>query len=48
MPDRRKHRGPHPADSSLFDNVAQPALREAVAHVSWLLTNEYAPSPSRR
>jgi hypothetical protein len=43
MPDRRKHRGPHPADNVLFDEAAQPALREAVAHVSWLLTKGYAP-----
>jgi hypothetical protein len=43
MPDRRKHRGPHPADTLLFDEAAQPALREAVTHVSWLLTKEYAP-----
>jgi hypothetical protein len=41
MPDKRKHRGPHPEDSKLFcrENIA--ALRRAVADYSLLLTKEY-------
>lgn len=42
MPDSRRHRGPHPHDSELFRPQMQPALREAVAHLSWLLTRGYA------
>jgi hypothetical protein len=41
MPDKRKHRGAHPQDSSLFcqENIA--ALRQAAADYSLLLTKEY-------
>jgi len=42
MPDRRKHRGKHPADESLFSDDHIAALRRAVAEYSWLLTREYA------
>ena len=42
MPDTRKHRGPHPEDAVLFGRAAWPALREAVAHLSWLLSRRYS------
>ncbi|MBM4094429.1 MAG: DUF434 domain-containing protein [Planctomycetes bacterium] len=42
MPDRRKHRGPHPEDTRLFDRSVWPCLQQAVAHLSWLLTRGYA------
>ena len=42
MPDTRKHRGPHPADLRLFGPRRQPDLRQAVEHLSWLLTRGYA------
>lgn len=42
MPDRRAHRGPHPRDPELFGLDQAPALREAVGHLSWLLTHGYA------
>ncbi|WP_395741955.1 DUF434 domain-containing protein [Prosthecobacter sp.] len=37
-----RHRGKHPADSDLFGPAAAPALRQAVADLSWLLTRGYA------
>ena len=45
MPDQRQHRGRHPEDDRLFAADQWPALRGAVADLSWLLTREYA-SPS--
>ena len=42
MPDKRKHRGPHPADEKLFGPEMLPALREAVSDLSWLLTRGYS------
>ena len=42
MPDRRKHRGPHPADEKLFAAAAVPDLRSALADYSLLLTKGYA------
>jgi len=42
MPDKRTHRGPHPADEKLFDARAVGALRLAVADYSLLLTKGYA------
>lgn len=42
MPDRRKHRGPHPDDARLFAESELPALRVAVAEFAWLLTRGYA------
>lgn len=42
MPDRRVHRGPHPADEKLFNVGAIGALRAAVADLSLLLTKGYA------
>ena len=43
MPDKRKHRGPHPADAELFAPRHHAALREAVSDFSWLLTHRYSP-----
>lgn len=43
MPDKRKHRGRHPADEGLFADVHHVALRTAVVEHSWLLTRGYAP-----
>ena len=41
MPDRRKHRGPHPSDVNLFSDSALPLLRAAITDLSWLLTRNY-------
>jgi hypothetical protein len=43
MPDRRRHRGPHPGDAVLFDrpdNVRK--LRRAAGELAWLLGRQYA------
>jgi hypothetical protein len=45
MPDTRSHRGPHPEDADRFASSQIPALANAVADLSWLLTRGYA-SPS--
>ena len=42
MPDKRIHRGPHPADAKLFAAGAIGNLRSAVADFSLLLTKGYA------
>jgi len=42
LPDRRKHRGPHPQDQRLFDANSEPDLRAATRDLSWLLTRRYA------
>jgi len=42
MPDKRTHRGPHPADEKLFAPEAISALRSALADYSLLLTKGYA------
>ncbi|GIW70492.1 MAG: hypothetical protein KatS3mg102_0034 [Planctomycetota bacterium] len=42
MADTRRDRGPHPADRELFGPAALPRLREAVAHLGWLLERGYA------
>lgn len=42
MPDRRKHRGPHPEDARLFAPAAWPALRQATADLCWLLSRGYS------
>jgi hypothetical protein len=42
MPDRRIHRGPHPADVELFAPAAIANLKLAVADFSLLLTKGYA------
>ncbi len=41
-PDRRKHRGPHPKDKSLFADTQMPSLRAAVHDLSLLMTRGYA------
>ncbi len=42
MPDRRTHRGPHPADEKLFAPEAVSKLRMALSDYSLLLTKGYA------
>jgi hypothetical protein len=42
MPDKREHRGQHPADEKLFSKEALPGLRQAVVDYSLLLTKGYA------
>jgi hypothetical protein len=42
MPDKRTHRGPHPADEKLFAADAISNLRTAIADFSLLLTRGYA------
>ena len=41
MPDTRTARGPHPKDAECFAPPALPALRSAVAELSWLLDHGY-------
>jgi hypothetical protein len=40
-PDRRRHRGAHPADADIFDEGLVPVLRRATAELSWLLSRGY-------
>ena len=42
MPDKRKHRGPNPLDSRLFNSKTIPSLKCAVSDYSLLLTMGYA------
>jgi hypothetical protein len=42
VPDRRKHRGPHPEDARLFAPALWPVLREATGDLCWLLSRGYA------
>jgi len=42
MPDKRTHRGPHPADEKLFAAGAISSLRTAIVDFSLLLTKGYA------
>ena len=42
MPDKRTHRGPHPADGKLFAPAAISDLRSAIEDFSLLLTKGYA------
>jgi len=42
MPDKRSHRGPHPADGKLFAQSALSGLLSAIADFSLLLTKGYA------
>ena len=42
MPDRRKHRGPHPEDARLFAPEIWPVLRQSTADLCWLLSRGYA------
>ena len=41
MPDARAHRGPDSRDARLFADDQVPALRTAVAELSWLLSRGY-------
>jgi hypothetical protein len=41
-PDKRQHRGAHPADKELFGARQLPVLRRATAELSWLLGRGYA------
>jgi hypothetical protein len=41
-----RHRGAHPKDRLLFDAATLPALRGAVADLSWLLSKGYAAAAS--
>lgn len=42
MPDRRRHRGPHPGDAERFAAVRLPELRAAAADFALLLDRGYA------
>ena len=42
MPDKRRHRGPAPADAKLFAPEQMPKLRQALTDFSMLLTKQYA------
>ena len=42
----RRHRGAHPKDPRLFDAAFLPALRGAVADLSWLLSRGYPAAAS--
>lgn len=42
MPDKRTHRGPHPADKKLFAAAVISSLQTAIADFSFLLTKGYA------
>ena len=46
MPDRRAARGPHPKDVACFAEEQVPALRRAVADLSWLQSRGYSPKAS--
>ncbi|HPA16644.1 MAG TPA: DUF434 domain-containing protein [Verrucomicrobiae bacterium] len=46
MPDRRRHRGPHPDDARAFAPEAVRVLREAVADLCWLYSRGYAQTSS--
>ncbi len=46
MPDKRKHRGPHPADTQLFAADQLARLRLAAADLSWLYSRGYAEKAS--
>ena len=41
MPDRRRHRGPHPADAELFSRDCHAGLRSATSDLAWLLGRGY-------
>ena len=46
MPDRRKHRGPHPKDVRLFAAEIWPIFHRAVDDLVWLLSRGYAQKSS--
>ncbi len=41
MPDRRRHRGPHPRDTNRFSADKLPELRRAAGDLAWLLSRAY-------
>lgn len=41
MPDKRKHRGQHPKDHTLFTGAETPKLRRGLEDLTWLLTRGY-------
>lgn len=41
MPDKRKHRGQHPADAKLFGSPMIPILKQAIEDLSWLMSQGY-------
>ncbi len=45
-PDKRRHRGAHPADAGLFGEEWLAPLRLATAELSWLLSRGYQPKSS--
>ncbi|MBN1125515.1 MAG: DUF434 domain-containing protein [Sedimentisphaerales bacterium] len=46
MPDKRKHRGPHPDDASLFSQAQVSILQAALEDYIWLLNHGYASNSS--
>lgn len=46
MPNKQKHRGPHPQDEELFRAEMLPDLRVAVHDLSWLLSRGYTETAS--
>jgi len=41
LPDRRRHRGPHPGDEARFGTDRVPVLRRATTELAWLLGRGY-------
>lgn len=48
MPDRRRHRGPHPGDTERFGPEQVPLLRRATGDLAWLLGRGYATDSALR
>ena len=48
MPQKQRHRGKHPEDSRLFGERWLPALRDAVADLSFLLSRRYAEKAAQK
>jgi len=46
MPDRRRHRGPHPGDAERFVARHLPVLRQACSDLGWLAARGYSPQAS--
>jgi hypothetical protein len=46
LPDKRRHRGPHPQDEELFSAEQRAVLREALEDYAQLLSKEYAAKSS--
>ena len=43
MPDKRRHRGPHPKDADCFQAAEIPRLQQATDDYCWLLSHGYPP-----